>query len=186
MIMKEDWVSEEMSAISTFTWLLFNMTMAHKLSSKSLCRMNTPKVNYIYKISFRCSDISELTVFKKLYVNDWSYVNTFCLKNTLPYNLYRYHKHFISTYTERNINCRTPDWQLKQSCLRGVSTRLLSDYHNSNITFSGIVHHVGMAKWLAWVPLIWQVMYLRPSQVIPKTIIKMVHTASLHCTHALR
>ena len=46
-------------------------------------------------------------------------------------------------------------------------------------------HCVELDKWLACPPLIQQVLNSSPVRVIPKTIIKMVRTASLHGTQCV-
>ena len=47
-------------------------------------------------------------------------------------------------------------------------------------------HHVRLAEMLACRPLTWQVVSSPPGRVIPRTIIKMVQTASLHGTQCVR
>ena len=46
--------------------------------------------------------------------------------------------------------------------------------------------HVGLAEWLACPPLTQLIVSSPPDRVIPKTIIKMVQTASLHGTQCVR
>ena len=53
-------------------------------------------------------------------------------------------------------------------------------------THSVLPTRIRSAYWLVWPPLTPEVVDLRPGRVIPKTIIGMVQTVSLHGTQCVR